>query len=498
MKNIFFIFLSIVLCSNFYAQTAKTKKPNIIFLFADDQRADAIGASGNKYIHTPNMDKLAKEGFYFKNNYCAGSFSGAVCVASRAMLMTGMHWTKMKSKGGMEKCTTFPKLLSENGYQTFIIGKWHNGEKTLQQSFQTGKSVFMGGMNKHTEVPLSDLSNGELINNRIDSSSFSSKIFADAAIDYIDNAKKDKPFFLYVSFTTPHDPRNAPESYREMYYKNPPPLPENFLPLHPFDNRFLLGRDESLAPWPRPRGMINDQLSEYYALTTYLDKQVGRIYEALKGSPNADNTYIIYTADHGLALGSHGLLGKQNVYEQSMKSPLIIYGPNVPAGQSSDAFSYIFDLYATCLKIAGINVPTEGDAKDLSPIWKGEKTTIRSEVVLPFQNKMRTVNDGHWKLHIYPPSNHILLFDVKNDPEEIVNMANNPKYKDTITRLTSLLRDWQKKENDDQPLFVKDPVSWEADFSLDKFSDENRILDPLQPEWIREKYFKNHEKPAKK
>lgn len=477
---------------NALAVYGQSTRPNIIFLFADDQRADAIGASGNSFIHTPNMDRLAKEGFYFKNNYCAGSFSGAVCVASRAMLMTGMHWTKMKSKGGMDNCVFLPEFLSENGYQTFIVGKWHNGEKTLERAFQTGEAVFMGGMNKHTEVPLFDLSEGKLVNERIDSSSFSSKIFADVAINYLEKVSPKKPFFLYVAFSTPHDPRNAPESYRKEYYKNPPPLPENFFPLHPFDNGFLFGRDECLAPWPRPRDMIQDQLSEYYALTTFLDEQVGRIYEALKNSPNADNTYIIYTADHGLALGSHGLLGKQNVYEQSMKSPLIIYGPDVPAGKSTEAFSYIFDLYATCLHLAGVQVPKQIDSKDLSAIWTNKKLKVREAVFLPFQEKMRTVNDGRWKLHIYPPSNHVLLFDLKNDPQEIVNMANNPEYGDTIKRLTNLLKDWQVRENDETSLFVEHPVTFEADFSLDKFSDENRILDPLQPKWIREKYFKNH------
>lgn len=489
LQKLVFIFL----CLGSFHIYSQTEKPNIIFLFADDQRADAIGASGNPYIKTPNIDNLAKEGFYFKNNYCAGSYSGAVCIASRAMLMTGMHWTKMKSKGGMNKFEFFPELLAQNGYRTYAIGKWHNKEESLKKAFQAGSSIMMGGMTNHTKVQLQDLSNNELVNERIQTNDFSSKIFADAAIDYINNPTSTDPFFLYVAFTAPHDPRDAPLPYREEYYKSPPPLPGNFMPLHPFDNGFLYSRDEGLAPWPRPMNMIQDQLSEYYALITLLDEQVGRIYEALKDSQYADNTYIVYTADHGLALGSHGLLGKQNVYEQSMKTPLIIYGPDVPKGKSSKAFTYILDMYATCLNVAGVKIPDEVDAKDLSQIWKGEKNKVRDVVFLPFQEKMRTVNDGRWKLHIYPPSNYVLLYDLKNDPEELINLANNPIYKDTISNLESILRKWQKKVNDNQPLFVENPISPDADYSRSKFSNKNRILDPFQSQWIIDKYFRGHE-----
>ncbi|MGQ8336247.1 sulfatase-like hydrolase/transferase [Sunxiuqinia sp. A32] len=510
MKKIFFVFVVFAFAFSSHAKDLKhesqTKseegnplssslskkkgRPNIIFLFADDQREDAIGASGNPYISTPNLDKLASEGCYFRNNYCAGSYTGAVCVASRAMLMTGMHWTHMKSEGGMNNCTFFPELLADKGYQTFITGKWHNKSETLKRAFQSGKSVFLGGMNKHTEVQVCDLTtDDQLVNERMESTSFSTELFANEAINYINNASQKDPFFLYVAFSSPHDPRNPSEEYRNMYYENRPPLPENFRTLHPFDNGFLQGRDESLAPWPRPRAMISDQLCEYYGLVTYLDKQVGRILDALKNSPFADNTYVIYTADQGLALGSHGLMGKQNVYEQSMKSPLIVWGPGVPHGKRISSFTYIFDLYATCCNVANVDIPEGVDSKDLSPIWNDEKPSVRESVFLPFQGLMRTVNDGRWKLHIYPPRNYTLLFDLESDPNETTNLATDPYYKDTIERLTNLMKDWQGKVGDKQPLSVEDPLPVEVDYHSGRFSEENRILDVWQPQWIIDKYW---------
>lgn len=164
----------------------------------------------------------------------------------------------------------------------------------------------------------------------------------------------------------PHDTRNPPEKYRQMYYDQRPPLPKNFLPQHPFRNGppEMMARDEELAPWPRTKAAISDQLCEYYGMVTHLNEQVGRVLQALKDSPHADNTYVVYTADHGLAMGSHGLLGKQNIDEQSMRIPLILSGPDVPRGKSSDAFTYIHDLCATVCGFADVEVPQGVDGRD--------------------------------------------------------------------------------------------------------------------------------------
>ena len=221
-------------------QDPKPPRPNIVFLFADDQRADTIGAHGNPHIRTPNLDQLAAEGFSFRRNYCAGSFSGAVCVASRAMLMTGRHWMNLpanKPASNWGDATVLPALLTSSGnYNSFIVGKWHNGRGTLDKSFTNGRSIYMGGMANHADFQVQDLADGKLSPKR-DAGGFSSTVFADEAVKFIQNAGDDQPFFLYAAFMAPHDPRNPPEKYREMYYKKRPPLPENFLPQHPFPKR---------------------------------------------------------------------------------------------------------------------------------------------------------------------------------------------------------------------------------------------------------------------
>ena len=485
--------LLILMCIGIGACTSGKKenrleKPNIIFLFADDQRADALGANGNRFIKTPNLDQLAESGINFQNNYCGGSFSGAVCVASRAMLMTGRYWTNLPENkfGGWADLPLLPSVLEKQAsYKSYIVGKWHNGEATLRQAFTSGKAVYMGGMANHADFQVQDLEDGHL-SEKYDAGGFSSSVYADAAIDFIEEQNTDHPFFLYVAFTAPHDPRNPPEKYREHYYKNRPPLPENFLPQHPFKNAPIttMGRDECLAPWPRTKQVISDQLCEYYGLVTHLDEQVGRIIEALKHSPHAKNTIVVYTADHGLAMGSHGLLGKQNIYEQSMKCPLLISGPGVPKSTSSEAFTYVHDLYATLCNYAGITLPQGVDSKDLSSIINGEESTVRESVFLPFQDNQRSVNDGKWKLHVYPQINHRLLFDLEKDPHEMHNLADDPACEQQVEKMLALMKSWRYQLGDSIPLFVENPEPMEINYDALK-----RTLDVWQPKWIRDKYF---------
>jgi arylsulfatase A-like enzyme len=190
-----------------------------------------------------------------------------------------------------------PELLRENGYTTFATGKWHNKEESFLRGFEKGKAVFFGGMADHTQVEVVDLSpEGKFVNKRT-GEKFSSELFADAAVEFLREHKQDKPFFVYVPFTASHDPRNPPMKYRQMYYKNRPALPKNFMPQHPFDNGHMVGRDENLAPWPRTEEVIRDQLAEYYGLVTHMDEQIGRILKELKRSGHAENTIIIYASD---------------------------------------------------------------------------------------------------------------------------------------------------------------------------------------------------------
>ena len=281
-------------------------RPNLLFLFADDQRADTVGAWGNPHIQTPHLDRLVAQGFSFRNNYCFGGNSGAVCIPSRAMLMSGRTWFHVQHS--LAGTTTFPEHLRAQGYQTFATGKWHNGQESFLRSFAEGRSVHFGGMDDHTRVAVQDLKPDRTFTPKKPAARFSSEQFAEEAIQFLEQRTNTAPFLAYIAFTAPHDPRNPPAEWREHYYARKLPLPRNYLPQHPFDNGQLVLRDENLLPWPRPPELLRDQLAEYYGLISHLDSQIGRILEALQRSPVATNTLIIYAADHGLALGSHGLL----------------------------------------------------------------------------------------------------------------------------------------------------------------------------------------------
>ncbi len=458
------------------------KKPNILFLLADDQRADTLGAYGNDNIKTPNLDKLASRGFNFRRNYCLGSNGGAVCVPSRAMIHSGRSYFNVDAK--ISGVKIMPELLGENGYVTFATGKWHNREESFLRGFQRGKAVFFGGMADHTKVPVVDLSQeGKLVNERI-GDKFSSELFTNAAIEFIENYNEDKPFFAYVAFTAPHDPRNPPEEYRQMYYKNRPPVPKNFMPQHPFDNGHMTGRDENLAPWPRTEDVIRDQLAEYYGLITHLDKHIGRVLETLRKSKYAGSTIIIYAADHGLALGSHGLLGKQSIYEHSMGCPLIFAGPGIPEGGSTQAFSYLLDIFPTVCGLTGIEPPAGVEGRDLQPIWNGRADKVRDHVFLSFSKIQRSVRDERWKLIRYPQINYTQLFDLQNDPYELHNLADNPSQAGRVEKMLGLLRSCQKEVGDELQLTVANPKPKEIDMSS-----RQRQPDRHQPEWILKKYF---------
>ena len=474
------IVFAIILTAVSFVSAAE--RPNILFLFADDQRADTIAAHGNPNIKTPNLDRLVGGGFSFRANYCFGSNSGAVCIPSRAMLMSGRTWLHIDHQ--LTGVKILPELLRENGYTTFATGKWHNQAPALLRGFARGKSLFLGGMADHTQVEVQDISPGGKLINKRTAAKFSSEEFADAMIEFLDGYRDGAPFFAYAAFTAPHDPRNPPVSNREMYYRNRPPLPENFLPQHPFDNENLILRDEVLAAWPRTREVIQDQLAEYYGLITHLDEQIGRILGTLERTGRANNTIIVYAADHGLAMGSHGLLGKQSVYEHSMKCPLVFVGPGIPKGKSSEAFTYLFDIYPTLCALTGIAGPDNLEGYSLESIWSGEKPRVRDSVFLPYTNAMRSVRDERWKLISYPQINHRQLFDLESDPFELHNLAEDPARQADVKRLLALTKTWQQKVGDDQPLTVSNPKPKEIDLT-----GHSRQPDNWQPSWIRKKYF---------
>lgn len=464
------------------------RRPNILFLFADDQRPDTVAALGNDHIDTQNLDRLAAEGFAFSGNHCMGSRHGAVCQPSRAMLMSGR--TLHRVRDDLAGVTTLGEVLGGAGYRTFATGKWHNGRESFRRTFQRGRAILFGGMSDHFAVPLTDMTADRAgFENERTGRGHSSELFTDAAMDFLSEqgeTASDEPFFCYVAFTAPHDPRDPPGAWRARYAEDRPPLPPNVLSQHPwsFDLASLTLRDEVLAGWPRDREVLSDQLAEYYGLISHLDEQVGRLLDSLDDLGLAEDTLVVYTADHGLAMGSHGLLGKQNLYEHSMGSPLILRGPSIPAGGRSDALVYLLDLFPTLCGVAGAELPEAVEGLDLMPIVSGERSSVRDSLFTLYRDNQRAVRDERWKLIRFPKIDVTLLFDLANDPHELHDLASDPDHAGQVLRLTTLLTDWQARTDDDCAWTAAELQPAQVDLS-----GRARVPDRHQPDWIKAKYF---------
>ena len=461
----------------------KQPKPNILFLFADDQRADALGIAANPYIKTPHIDALANSGTRFLNSYVMGGHHGAICAPSRAMLLSGKSLFHVYDR--LDGVETLPHYLSTLGYETFATGKWHNGAASFEANFQQGNQIMLGGMSDHFNVPTRKLDKQKL--GAPTKQGFSTDLFADAALEYLDQYKASKtenPFFCYVAFTAPHDPRSPAPGYTDVYAEDEIPLPPNFASLHPFRFDNFNVRDETLAPWPRTPKDIQSSLAEYYALIQHIDDRVGDLIARLKKHQLFENTLIIYAADNGLAIGSHGLLGKQNLYEHSTKVPLIISGPGIPKNKSTEALVYLFDLFPTLVEYLKFPLPEQIDGKSLIKLIQGEENQVRSSLYTAYRNTVRAVRDQEWKLIRYPKIDVTQLYHLKEDPHEQNNLSENPLYAQKVKDLMLLLEEHRLATDDTITMNPKSFQSKEYDYRT-----LIQKLDPWQPPYIIEKYF---------
>lgn len=385
-------------------------KPNLLFILTDDQRADTIRALGNRHIHTPALDRLVRAGTSFREAHIMGSpRHGAVCQPSRAMLLSGRSVFRVRED--LQDTDTWPEQLRHAGYRTFMAGKWHNGEVSARRIFPEAAAVFLGGMTDQFAVPVADIRAGELTNQRSETN-FSARVFADAALGFLRQQTIDKPFCLCVAFTTPHDPRSAPSEFRQHYRAAKPPLPSNFLACHPFDNGEMEIRDEKLLSWPRTSEAIRGELADYYASISATDFQVGRLLAELDRLRLTENTIVVVAGDNGLALGSHGLLGKQNLYEHSTRVPLIVSGPGVSRGRRTEALCYLGDLAPTLCGLVGVPAPAHSEGLDLGPVLAGTHgASGHSRVLTIYRDGQRAVRDGRWKLIEYSGLSRRQLFD---------------------------------------------------------------------------------------
>ena len=431
------------------------KSPNIVFIFADDQRADTIAALGNAHIKTPNLDRLVQRGLSFTRAYMQGGNNGATCVPSRAMLMSGRPYFHVDEK--LMRDETWPHAFGEAGYATFAAGKWHNGAGSVGRSFQAAKAMYIGGMTNPLKAQVCDL----LPTGKMGPERLSPKHLCEEATDevlgFIKAHDPTKPFYAYLAFDGPHDPHIVPDGFPVTYDPAKIPLPANFLPQHPFNNGDMTLRDELLLPWPRQPAAIQQMLADYYRYISYLDQQIGRILDAVEASPQAANTVIVFAADSGVARGSHGLTGKQNLYEHSMRVPLIIAGPGVPKGQRTDALCYLFDVLPTLGKVCGVAAPKTSEGREFSALFAAPALAHRPQLLFGYRNIQRALSDGRWKLIRYPQVDRTQLFDLQADPFEITDLSAKPEHAARVADLLARLAEEQKAVADPLPLVVAKP-----------------------------------------
>ncbi|UBM59611.1 sulfatase-like hydrolase/transferase [Marinilongibacter aquaticus] len=465
------------------------KQPNVLFLFIDDYTYRAVHEMGNKQVISPNLDKLIQEGTLFTHAYNMGSWSGAVCTASRTMLNSGLTvWRANANRknwhegDSLARAHTWAQLMQNAGYDTYMSGKWHvdipaadifeqaeHVRPGMPKDFWNGKQV-NEAINKYKKKPLNtsqmDMPKGynRPLSENDDSWSPTdtsnggfwaggkhwSEVLKDDAENFIDQAaQKQKPFFMYLAFNAVHDPRQAPQKYQDLYDVDKIEIPESFQADYPYHEEIGVGprlRDEMLAPFPRTELAIKTHLKEYYALISHLDDQIGEILQHLEEKGLRENTVIFLTADHGLAIGRHGLLGKQNMYDHSMRVPLLVAGSGIPKNKKIDEDVYLQDIMPTALDLTGKGVPDFVEFKSLMPLIHDQQGEAHLNGVYgAYLRLQRMIRKDGYKLIVYPKVHKVLLFDLKNDPNEMHDLSDN---EESRTKIESLFKDLKQMQVD--------------------------------------------------
>lgn len=433
-------------------------RPNLLFFFTDDQRFDTIHALGNREIQTPNLDKIVKNGTTFTQAHIPSGTVAAICMPSRAMLHTGRSLFHIQKEGQQipEQHTTLGEAFRKAGYRTFGTGKWHNGHASFSRSFSDGTAIFFGGMWDHWNVPLSHYDPTGTYDNKIpftqnfmrnnktspvncdyySAGKHSTELFSEAAIDFIRQYDFEDPFLMYISYLAPHDPRTMPRRFADMYDPKQITLPANFKKEHPFNYGAKQIRDEQLASYPRTEEEIKQHIADYYAMITHLDDAIGRVLEALEKSGQADNTIIILAGDNGLAVGQHGLMGKQSHYEHSIRVPLLISGPGVPKNLQLQQYIYLMDVFPTLCELAGIGTPSSVEGKSYVPVMRNPELHLRDSLYFAYADLIRSVKKDHYKLIEYTGNvRETQLFDLEADPDEIENLYGLEQYEPVVQKM---------------------------------------------------------------
>jgi len=436
-------------------------RPNFLFIIVDDQSPFDLKAYNPKSaLNSPVIDRLAAEGITLDAAHHMGSFSGAVCTPSRHQLMCGRSvWHLPIGPLAKTHCppmlelNTIPAIFNRAGYDTFRTCKLGNSYEGANKQFTVRKDATKRG----------------------DTDETGSAWHAERVLDYLKQreATKDKdPFLLYFGFSHPHDTRDGKPNFLAKYgavnhtdkttpppgNPNQPPLPANYLAKHPFPHGDDGVRDEVAVSgvWgKRDELTIRNEIGRQLACSESIDEQIGRVLDKLTAMGELDNTYIFYTADHGMAIGRHGLQGKQNLYEHTWRVPMIVKGPGIKPGTRAPGNLYLLDVLGTLCDLAGIEPPSSHEGTSFRPVLEGKKATIRDVLYGVYNGGakpgIRCVKQGDWKLVKFDvPGAQVrqtLLFNLAENPDELLQEHHDPK----VIALTGLTPKPQHRSLADDP-----------------------------------------------
>ena len=470
---------------------APDKRPNILFILTDDQAPQTLKAYGNTVTHTPNLDRLSAEGMTFDGAHHMGSWSGAVCRPSRTMIMTGRSVWHIPGKGSPHNDNpslvppdmpehTLPAVFNRAGYDTFRTCKTGNSYPQANKQFKT----------VHDRM------------NRMGNAEEGSAWHGDRVMEYLEQREAEgatQPFLIYFGFSHPHDPRNGTPELLARYGatndwdpeapgtpgNNTPLLHETWLPAHPFPHGHPTLRDEERVQGvmkQRDPATVRNETGREYACIENIDQQIGRVLKKLDAMGELDNTYIVFTSDHGIAVGRHGLMGKQNLYEHTWRVPFIVRGPGITPGSRAMGNLYLMDVLPTLCDLAGIPTPDTAEGLSIRPVLEGKKEAVRDVLYGVYAGGtkpgMRSLKSGDWKLIKYDTLDGAVrqtqLFNLADNPDELlrehqssdvvkatshtpttdqVNLADDPRYAGERARLEKLLAAEMKRLDDPYPLW---------------------------------------------
>ena len=439
IKNVIFVLLLFLFAIRLQAQ----EKPNIIFILTDDQRWDALGYAGNDIIQTPEMDKLAQEGLYFRNAFV----TTPICAASRASILTGMYERTHGYTFGQGEIkrpyidNSYPMKMKQSDYYTGFFGKFGVNYSGFEQLFDIGESYDRNGKYKDRRGYFYKTINKDTVH--------LTRYTGHKAIEFINSAPADRPFCLSLSFSAPHahDPAVDQYFYEDQFnalygdvkIKDPLLGKKKYFDAQPEYVRG--GENRTRWHWRYDNAeKYQESIKGYYRMISEVDREIGRVRQALKEEGLDKNTIIILMGDNGYFLGERQLAGKWLMYDNSLRVPLIIFDPRNPNHRDIDDMALNIDIAATIFDFAGLDIPENWQGQSLAPYVKGENPLASREeficehlwqvdIIAPSEG-IRTAN---WKYFRYRNDTaHEELYNLENDPLEKKNLANKKRYKDRL------------------------------------------------------------------